>query len=70
MGEGRQPSKKKDGVLTIERKLNKLFPKEMWNRVNDQMILFGRYICKAKKPNCEICPFKGKCEATKKAILQ
>ena len=60
-------AKKNDNVLTIEKKLNKYFDKDCWNRINDQMILFGRYTCKAKKPNCLECPFNGKCKNTKKA---
>jgi endonuclease-3 len=58
---------KKDDVIKIEKKLNKFFPKEVWNQVNDQMVLFGRYYCKAKKPLCDGCPFKGYCLNTKKA---
>ena len=58
-------AKEKDDVLKIEKKLCKYFNKESWNRINDQMILFGRYICKAKNPDCQICPFKGFCKKTK-----
>ena len=52
---------KNDDVLEIEKKLCKKIPKDKWNRVNDQIILFGRYYCKAKNPLCDECPFKGKC---------
>ena len=52
---------KNDDVLEIEKKLCKKIPKDKWNRVNDQIILFGRYYCKAKNPLCDECPFNGKC---------
>lgn len=54
-----------DDVRTIESKLESVFPKDEWNRVNDQLVLFGRYICKSKSPNCEDCLFKN-CKYKKK----
>ena len=51
-----------DDVLTIERKLMKLIPKERWNRTNHQLVLFGRYYCKALKPECENCKLKDICK--------
>lgn len=45
-------------VLKIERDLCSFFPEEKWARVHVQLVLFGRYKCKAVKPNCENCPFK------------
>ena len=56
----------KDSVIDIERKLNATFEIDTWNRVNDQLILFGRYICKSKKPICVKCQFNGFCIKTKK----
>lgn len=50
-----------DDVNKIEAKLTKFFPKKDWNRVNDQLVLFGRYICKSKKPLCDICQLKKHC---------
>jgi endonuclease III len=54
-----------DSVLKIEEKINKFFPKENWNKLNDQFILFGRYYCKAQNPKCEECPFKDFCKYKK-----
>ena len=59
-------TKERDDVLKIEKKLTKIFDKEMWNRVNDQLILFGRYTCTSKSPKCDGCPFNGYCIKTKK----
>ncbi len=54
-------AKESDDVLTIEKKLNKAFPKEEWCRLHHQFIFFGRYTCLARNPKCDECPFKGKC---------
>ena len=51
-----------DDVSTIERKLMRKFPKEKWSRLHHQLVLFGRYICKAKKPNCAECKLKNYCK--------
>lgn len=50
-----------DDVLEIEKKLMKYFPKESWNKLHHQFIFFGRYKCKAIKPDCDNCPFKKFC---------
>lgn len=47
-------------VVQTEKDLKKLFPKESWNRLHLQLILYGREFCKAhlcKTPEkmCEIC---------------
>ncbi len=51
----------KDNVLTIEKKLMKKFPKGSWSKRHLQMVLFGRYYCKAVKPLCEECKLKDIC---------
>ena len=53
---------KNDDVLKIEKKLNNFFPKEKLNRLHHQLVLFGRYHCKALKPICENCKLKGICK--------
>ena len=54
-----------DSVTIIEKKLTNKFPKKEWSLLHLRMVLFGRYICKAIKPECSSCPFKGKCNYTK-----
>ena len=44
-----------DDVLTIEKKLKKYFPKEEWAYRHKQLVLFGRYHCKAVNPECSSC---------------
>ena len=55
-----------DDVLTIEKKLNKKFPENVLARLHHQLVLFGRYHCKAKKPLCENCELKNICKEKKK----
>ena len=53
---------KKDSVLTVEQKLMKKFPKEEWSKLHHQMVLFGRYKCKARKPECSECKLQNICK--------
>ena len=46
----------------IERDLAKLIDKNDWRLVNLYLVLFGRYHCKAIKPECEGCKLKGYCK--------
>lgn len=55
-------AKEKDDVRIIEKKLNKFFPKEKLSRLHHQMVLFGRYHCKAQNPNCKECKLKNICD--------
>ena len=41
------------------------FPKDKWSRTHHQLVLFGRYICKAKKPLCSECLLKEECKEYK-----
>lgn len=59
---------KDDSVLTIEKKLMKKIPKENWSRLHHQLVLFGRYKCIARKPNCKECPFIEYCKEKNKNI--
>ena len=54
--------KDKDDLITCEKKLKKYFDKDKWNRVNSQFVLFGRYICKSKNPQCDNCNLKNICK--------
>lgn len=61
-------SKSKDDVLTIEKKLMKFYDKDTWAKRHLQMVLFGRYYCKAKKPECNNCKLKEICKEKKERI--
>ena len=58
----------KDDVLKVEKKLMKYFPQEEWGKRHLQMVLFGRYYCKAVKPECDNCLIKDICYEKKKNI--
>ena len=56
----------KDDVLKIENKLKKIYDKSTWGRRHLQMLLFGRYYCKAINPKCDTCKLKDICKYKKK----
>jgi endonuclease-3 len=58
-------TKEKDDLLVTEKKLKKFFNKDEWNRVNSQLVLFGRYNCTSKNPKCDNCNLNGKCKYKK-----
>ena len=60
----------KANVLDVEKKLMKTFPKSDWARIHLQLVLFGRYYCKAVKPLCADCKLKEFCIEKKKNIYE
>lgn len=50
-----------DNVLVAEEKLKAFFDIDTWNEMNLRIILFGRYICKSRNPNCTGCKLKEYC---------
>ncbi len=53
---------KNDDVIKIEKKLMKNIKKENWSKRHLQLVLFGRYYCKAKNPECTNCKLKDICK--------
>ena len=53
---------KNDDVVKIENKLMKKVPKDRWSRTHHQLVLFGRYHCKAISPLCDNCKIKEYCK--------
>lgn len=53
--------KKSANVDKTERELKKLIPQDRWIEAHHQFLFFGRYLCQAKKPKCEICPLTEYC---------
>lgn len=60
--------RQKDNVRQVEEALMKKIPEERWNKSHHQLIFFGRYFCKAQRPNCNECPFQMDCTTGKKAL--
>jgi len=48
--------------LEVERKLMKFVPLEFQHHDHHWLILHGRYVCKARKPECPQCLIKDLCE--------
>lgn len=59
-------ARKNDDVLKVEKKLMKMIPKDKWSKSHHQMVLFGRYICKARSPLCNECAFYEDCTSKDK----
>lgn len=59
-------AKKDSNVKEVEEKLMKFYPKKEWAKRHLQMVLFGRYYCKAIKPSCEDCKLKEYCKEKRK----
>ncbi len=53
-----------DTVLEVEDKLNRIIPDDKKMRLHHQLLLFGRYYCKAKKPFCDTCKLRKICKKT------
>jgi len=49
-------------VLEVEKKLLKFVPDDYKRNAHHWLILHGRYVCKARKPNCPQCPIHELCE--------
>ncbi len=54
-----------DNVKVIEKKLEKVIPKDRWSKTHHQLVLFGRYYCKAVSPLCEDCELNEICKYKK-----
>ena len=46
----------------VEEILKNEIPVDKWNRVSEQILLFGRYYCTAINPKCDNCLFKDFCK--------
>ena len=49
-------------VLEVEKKLLKFVPKDYLLDAHHWLILHGRYVCKARKPQCGSCRIEDLCE--------
>lgn len=59
-------AKDSDSVEEIETKLKRKFDRDKWTRLHHQLVLFGRYNCKAKNPDCKSCKLKDICKYYRK----
>lgn len=56
---------KNKNVYETEQYLMKVIPQDKWSRLHHQLVLLGRYTCKAKNPLCENCLLKEYCHDEK-----
>jgi len=54
--------------LEVEKRLVRLTPEEFRKDAHHWLILHGRYICKARKPECRRCPIVEWCEYRRKEL--
>ena len=62
-------AKKNAEVKEVENNLMKLIPKEKWIKTHHAFIFFGRYHCKAMKPNCNNCKLHEICKYYKEKSI-
>jgi endonuclease-3 len=55
-------AKPADDVLAVEKKLKRKISRHRWNQAHHDLIFFGRYLCTAKKPQCDTCPLQSECK--------
>ena len=55
-------------VLEVEKRLLRVIPSEFMLNAHHWLILHGRYVCKARKPECRACAIVDLCEMNRKTI--
>lgn len=57
-------------VLEVEKRLLRLVPEEFLLNAHHWLILHGRYVCKARTPDCPQCSIEDLCEFKRKTPLK
>jgi len=57
-------------VDAVEQNLLKVVPKEYRRHAHHWLILHGRYVCKARKPDCPACPVRDLCRYPAKTTAE
>lgn len=52
---------KSDNVEDCEKDLRALLPRDQWSHAHHLLIFQGRYVCKARKPECQNCNLRDYC---------
>ncbi|MFN6961152.1 MAG: endonuclease III [Rhodocyclaceae bacterium] len=58
------------GVVAVEKKLVEVVPPEYRQHAHHWLILLGRYVCKARKPECWRCVIRDLCAHAEKNAVQ
>ena len=56
--------------LEVEKKLMEVIPEPYLKNAHHWLILHGRYVCKARKPDCTACVIESLCRYNAKATIQ
>lgn len=56
LAHGKEPEK-------VERQLRAILPPEESSNFCHRIVLFGREVCKAQAPRCDVCPLRARCDA-------
>jgi endonuclease-3 len=59
----------KSDAVKLEFDLAEIVPKRYWTLFSHMLILHGRNICKARKPDCENCPISKHCPSANNPAL-
>jgi endonuclease-3 len=59
-----------DGVREVEDRLMRVTPEEFRRNAHHWLILHGRYVCKARRPECPRCPIADLCEYRAKTRVE
>ena len=63
-------AKNKDEPADVEKRLEKIFPKDSWIPLHHRIIAFGREICHALSPECHRCGLQSLCPYRAKALTK
>lgn len=55
-------AKPQDSVAKVEAKLKRKTDRSSWIQAHHTFIFFGRYMCTARNPKCDNCPFVSICK--------
>jgi endonuclease-3 len=58
---------KSEDPSEVERDLCALFPEREWVALGHRLVLHGRYLCTARKPDCAQCPLQEVCPSAESA---
>ena len=57
-----------DNPTRVEQDLQRLMPRSQWTAVSQRLLLHGRYICRARTPQCHACPVHRQCSWKEKGL--
>ena len=57
-----------DNPELVEQDLHQLLPKSQWTAVSQRLLLHGRYVCLARKPQCATCSVYRHCPWKEKGL--